>query len=61
MLKRKVIQHSEKAVMLMDSRKVGLTYSFTTAHLREIDMVVTDDDISAELRAELEQAGVELL
>ena len=61
MLKRKVIQHSEKAVMLMDSRQVGLTYSFTTAHLREIDMVVTDDDISAELRAELEQAGVELL
>ena len=61
MLKRKVMNHSEKVVMLMDSRKVGLTYIFTTAQLWEVDVVVTDDDISPELRAELEQAGVELL
>ena len=61
MLKREVIQHSEKVVMLRDSRKVGLTYTFTTARLREVDVVVTDDDIPDSLHAELLQAGVEIL
>ena len=61
MLKREVIQHSEKVVMMMDARKVGVTQTFTTARLRDVDVGVTDDELPSEMAAELRQGGVEVL
>ena len=53
LLKRAVIRRARRAVMLIDSSKVGAMMPFTFAHLDEIDTLVTDDDFPGELKKRL--------
>ncbi len=60
-LKREVIRHAEKTVVLMDARKVGFAYTFTIATAGEVDVVVADGGLDEETLRELAQNGVEVL
>lgn len=61
MLKREAIRHAEKIIMLMDSKKVGFTSTYSTARVSDVDILVTDDELPEDIRAELLQSGVELI
>ena len=50
-LKRAVIAQAERSFVLMDAGKVGLTSTFSFATLDEVDGIVSDDGLPAELAA----------
>lgn len=60
-LKRKAIERSHQAVVLVDSSKVGKVYAYTFARLEDVDVVVTDDGIDAEVVETLQGKGIEVL
>lgn len=60
-LKKAVIRRAEKTVVLMDSQKVGIVNTFTFATLREVDVVISDDELDQETRALFESHGIEVL
>lgn len=62
-LRKKIVQHSESTVILMDSTKVGRTgiNTFTFASLDEIQYVVSDDALPLEVRKEMEAGGIVVL
>ena len=60
-LKSYVISRAKKRIMLLDSSKVGKTFSYTFAKLENIDILVTDDAFPAELRQEFKRHGVRLI
>lgn len=60
-LKRMVIERSEKAVMLMDAQKVGVTSTFTFAQAEVADVVVSDGALDEKTLREFERAGVDVL
>jgi DeoR family fructose operon transcriptional repressor len=47
--------------MLADSSKAGTRHLVAFATTAEIDTLVTDEGLPAELAAELEEAGIEVL
>ena len=61
LLKREVIRRSEKVIMLMDSLKVGFTCTFTTAALRDVNILVSDGQLPPAVQAEITKGGVMLL
>ncbi len=60
-LKRTVIEHSEKAVMLMDSQKIGVTSMCTFARAEDVSAVVSDGGLDEKTLREFERAGAEVL
>ncbi len=60
-LKRRVINKSEKVVLLMDSQKVGITSNFTFAKVDEIDVIITDESLDEESRKEFESKNILIL
>lgn len=60
-IKAAAIRQSERAVMLMDSSKVGLTSTFTFGKLEQLHTVVTDEDIEGDFREECSRNQVQLL
>lgn len=60
-VKRALFSSARTAVVLADSSKFGPEQVFSFADLVDADAVVTDDGITAEDRAMLEDAGVELV
>lgn len=60
-LKREVIKRSEKTIIMMDSQKVGLTYTFTIAYPNEIDVVISDGSLEEETEREFIQCGIDVL
>lgn len=59
-LKRAVIRKSEKVVVLMDSSKIGIASTFTFANLEDVDIVVTDSQISDSMRQEFTKAKIKV-
>ncbi len=59
-VKRAMIAAAGKVIMVMDSSKFGVKSLLTVMDVEEIDILVTDDEISEELRAELVKRGVEV-
>ena len=59
MLKRAVMGKAAKVVMLMDTSKVGRSLPFTFANLADIDMLICDAPLPAEISTEIASAGVE--
>ncbi len=59
-LKRAVIRKSEKVVALMDSRKVGISSTFTFAKPDEVDIVVSDSELSEAAKKEFREADIEI-
>jgi len=60
-LKQAVMRQSEENIILMDSSKVGKKSTFHICGLDEVDMVVSDQNISEEFRQECEEKGVQVL
>ena len=60
-LKRAVIAQAERSFVLMDAGKVGLTSTFSFATLAEVDGIVSDDGLPAELAAACRACGKEVL
>lgn len=48
-LKQTIISRAEKSVVLMDSTKVEISNTFSFASVKDIDIVVSDDDLDPEV------------
>ncbi|MDF1494665.1 DeoR/GlpR family DNA-binding transcription regulator [Caproiciproducens sp. CPB-2] len=60
-LKKAVVRKSERVVALMDSGKVGIVNTFTFAVLKDIDIVVSDDELDPETKDFFQSHGIEVL
>jgi DeoR/GlpR family transcriptional regulator of sugar metabolism len=60
-LKRKVIQNAKKIIMLMDSSKINKNLPFTFAKLEDIDLWISEKDLSSEIIKEAKKNKVQLL
>jgi DeoR family galactitol utilization operon repressor len=58
---RKMAACSDRTVLLADSAKYGKTGFARVLDLREFSLVISDDGLVPEARAEIEEAGIELL
>ncbi|MDO3412517.1 DeoR/GlpR family DNA-binding transcription regulator [Saccharibacillus sp. CPCC 101409] len=59
-VKKMMIRSARKVVMLLDSSKFGQRFLSPVASLQDINMLVTDQGLSRENRAVIEESGVEL-
>lgn len=59
--KRAIVHCARRVVVLADSSKIGVETAIRFATLDEVDTLVTDDQISAADRREIEAAGVEVV
>ncbi|MDL2317844.1 DeoR/GlpR family DNA-binding transcription regulator [Eubacteriales bacterium OttesenSCG-928-A19] len=59
-LKREIIRRADKAIVMMDAKKVGFAYTFTIAFPNEIDAVISDGSLDEETLQELQQGGVKI-
>lgn len=60
-LKQAVIRQSAEKIVLMDSFKTEKKSTFQICWLKEVDMVISDQNISSNFQTECEEAGVVLL
>ncbi len=60
-LKQIVIRQAAEKIVLMDSSKTEKKSIFQICWLKEVDMVISDQNISSEFRMECEEDGVDLL
>lgn len=60
-LKREVLERAALRIMLMDSSKAGSMMPYTFARPGDIDILITDDGISDELRSFFIENGTEVL
>ena len=45
----------------MDSKKIGISSTFTFANLDEVDIVVSDSELSESAKQEFREANIEIL
>lgn len=60
-LKQEMIKRANKVIGLIDSTKIGVTSSAVFATIDEIDCIITDKQIEAELTTEMMRNGVTLI
>lgn len=60
-IKRAMIQSSQQVFMVADSSKFNKTYLSIVCDLSDVDYLITDDDVSEEIRARAADFGVELV
>lgn len=60
-LKRMVMRRAEKNVILMDSSKIGTRSTFTFCDLKDVDIIVSDDNVTGEMKERIANAGIKLL
>ena len=58
---QKVIQRSDKVVMLMDSSKVNYSFAPRYIPLDAIDLMITDDALEGHIAGKIRSKGVEIL
>lgn len=59
--KRAIVASAHRVVVLVDSSKIGREHTVRFAGIADIDVVVTDNGITARDRDELERLGVEVV
>jgi len=59
-VKRAMVAGARRVVTLSDSSKVGVEAAIRFAELADVDVLVTDDGLTAEAQAELAGAGLEV-
>ncbi|OQB13265.1 MAG: HTH-type transcriptional repressor GlcR [Firmicutes bacterium ADurb.Bin193] len=52
-IKKKVIEKASRTIVLMDNTKFGKNLPFTFAKLSDVDLVITDDGVSEEIKKKL--------
>jgi DeoR family transcriptional regulator, fructose operon transcriptional repressor len=60
-VKRSMIAAARRTIVLADHTKVGNDYMARFASLSDVDMLITDNGLDAELGNELEQAGLRVM
>jgi DeoR family transcriptional regulator, aga operon transcriptional repressor len=60
-LKQQIIHSAEQVIMLMDSQKTGYAYPFSSAQVKDVDVVVSDDQLAEDIKNELEKNGVRVV
>ncbi|NYJ01685.1 DeoR family fructose operon transcriptional repressor [Nocardioides thalensis] len=60
-VKRAMVAGARRVVVLADSSKVGVESPVRFATIEQLDVLVTDSGIDAEVRAALERAGIEVV
>jgi DeoR family transcriptional regulator of aga operon len=60
-LSRKMMAASAKTIVLADSSKFGQHGFGRIASIDEVDVIITDSDISPEMVEIIEEAGIELI
>ena len=60
-LKQAVLRQSAEKIVLMDSNKTDKKSTFHICRLEEVNMVISDQNISKDFQMECEKAGVHLL
>lgn len=60
-LKREVIKKARNVIMLMDSSKVGKNMPYTFARPEDIDLLISDDRLTDEIRSLLTAGGVKVI
>ncbi|WHH61533.1 DeoR/GlpR family DNA-binding transcription regulator [Petroclostridium sp. X23] len=60
-VKKKVVRRAKKVVILLDSRKINKNMTFTYANLEDIDVLVCERPLPADIKAEAEKYGVRIL
>jgi DeoR family transcriptional regulator, fructose operon transcriptional repressor len=60
-LKRAVIQKAAIVVVLMDSSKAGINMPFTFAALKDVNFLVSDDNLPSKLAKEIEGHNVKVI
>jgi DeoR/GlpR family transcriptional regulator of sugar metabolism len=48
-------------VLLVDSSKLGKVHAYTFARLEDVDYMVTDGELPAEILTEIKRKGVDVL
>jgi len=61
LVKRKMLDRAKTKVVLADSSKFGKTAFATFAHIPDVDVLITDEDITSEAHAALSDRGVEVI
>ena len=61
LFKRKLIERSHEAYVLMDASKFGTFATSTFAALDEVDALITDSGIDGKVRALIDESGTELV
>ena len=57
-LKHAIIQKARRTIIMMDFQKIGKSMLYTFARLEDIDVLITDVPLPAQIQAAAEQAGV---
>lgn len=60
-LKRAVIKKANRVILLMDSNKVGKSLTFTFAHLKDIDVLITDEPLPESMQPVVQKNGMEMI
>jgi DeoR family transcriptional regulator of aga operon len=60
-LSQKMVNVSSKSVVLADSSKFGQRGFGHIASLEDVDIIITDDGVTKEMRDIIEEMGVELI
>lgn len=60
-LKREILKKAKLRIMLMDSSKIGNMMPYTFAQAKDVDILITDNGISNELRSFFIDNGTEVL
>ncbi len=60
-LKQTALKQAAEKIVLMDSSKIGKKSTFQICWLKEVDMIISDQNISSDFQIECENAGVGLL
>ena len=60
-LKKSVMNQAEQTIVLMDSSKVGVKNTYSICELRDVDIIVSDDNLPEEFKEECRKYGVQII
>lgn len=60
-IKKEVVNRARKTIVLMDSGKINKIMPFTFAYMDDIDVLITDGELSEEIKAEAKRRNVEII
>ena len=60
-LKKSVMDQAEQTIVLMDSSKVGVKNTYSICELRDVDIIVSDDNLPEEFKEECRKYGVQII
>lgn len=59
-LKKQIISKASKTIILIDSSKIGKSLPYTFARLEDVDVFITEDDVTDEVKAVIEENDTRL-